>query len=78
MRDSVLLRSQDSNLGPLGYEPNELPLLHSAMYLKYGNQIDFRTGSAWKRDANISQVLVSANNLFNTLIFKTEIPFTMG
>ena len=25
------LRRQDSNLRPLGYEPNELPLLHSAM-----------------------------------------------
>jgi len=26
------LRGQDSNLRPLGYEPNELPLLHPAMY----------------------------------------------
>ena len=27
------LRGQDSNLRPLGYEPNELPLLHpAAMY----------------------------------------------
>ena len=25
------LRRQDSNLRPLGYEPNELPLLHSAI-----------------------------------------------
>ena len=24
------LRGQDSNLRPLGYEPNELPLLHPA------------------------------------------------
>ena len=30
----VLLRRQDSNLRPLGYEPNELPLLHSAMSLR--------------------------------------------
>gem|GEM_PF-4731255 len=27
----ILLRRKDSNLRPLGYEPNELPLLHSAM-----------------------------------------------
>ena len=27
-----LLRGQDSNLRPLGYEPNELPLLHPAIY----------------------------------------------
>ena len=27
------LRRQDSNLRPLGYEPNELPLLHSAISL---------------------------------------------
>lgn len=26
-----LLRRKDSNLRPLGYEPNELPLLHSAI-----------------------------------------------
>ena len=25
------LRGQDSNLRPLGYEPNELPLLHPAL-----------------------------------------------
>ena len=25
------LRGQDSNLRPLGYEPNELPLLHPAV-----------------------------------------------
>ena len=31
-----MLRRQDSNLRPLGYEPNELPLLHSAMYLFAG------------------------------------------
>ena len=30
---SVLLwRGQDSNLRPLGYEPNELPLLHPAVF----------------------------------------------
>ena len=28
------LRRQDSNLRPLGYEPNELPLLHSAISLR--------------------------------------------
>jgi hypothetical protein len=27
---AVGLRGQDSNLRPLGYEPNELPLLHPA------------------------------------------------
>ncbi len=27
-----LWRGQDSNLRPLGYEPNELPLLHPAMF----------------------------------------------
>ena len=27
------LRGQDSNLRPLGYEPNELPLLHPAALL---------------------------------------------
>ncbi len=26
-----LLRGKDSNLRPLGYEPNELPLLHPAI-----------------------------------------------
>jgi hypothetical protein len=26
------LRGQDSNLRPLGYEPNELPLLHPTIY----------------------------------------------
>ena len=25
-------RGQDSNLRPLGYEPNELPLLHPAVF----------------------------------------------
>ena len=29
-RASVRWRGQDSNLRPLGYEPNELPLLHPA------------------------------------------------
>ena len=29
------LRGQDSNLRPLGYEPNELPLLHPAMSVFY-------------------------------------------
>ncbi len=28
----LLLRRQDSNLRPLGYEPNELPLLHSCNF----------------------------------------------
>ena len=28
-------REEDSNLRPLGYEPNELPLLHPAMYRFY-------------------------------------------
>ncbi len=27
-------RGQDSNLRPLGYEPNELPLLHPAMFFR--------------------------------------------
>ena len=35
------LRRQDSNLRPLGYEPNELPLLHSAMI--YGGSNRDRT-----------------------------------
>ena len=30
------LRGQDSNLRPLGYEPNELPLLHPAAYVVVG------------------------------------------
>ena len=34
----LLLRRQDSNLRPLGYEPNELPLLHSAIYLLLDNE----------------------------------------
>ncbi len=28
----ILLREPDSNERPLGYEPNELPLLHPAIY----------------------------------------------
>ena len=28
----ALLRGKDLNLRPLGYEPNELPLLHPAMF----------------------------------------------
>lgn len=28
----MMLRRQDSNLQPLGNEPNELPLLYTAMY----------------------------------------------
>ena len=28
------LRGKDSNLRPLGYEPNELPLLYPAMYMR--------------------------------------------
>ena len=32
----LLLRRQDSNLRPLGYEPNELPLLHSAIFFLWG------------------------------------------
>lgn len=27
----IWLRDQDSNLGPRGYEPRELPLLHPAI-----------------------------------------------
>ena len=33
MRSTGWLRGQDSNLRPLGYEPNELPLLHPATKL---------------------------------------------
>ena len=33
--DSFWWREEDSNLRPLGYEPNELPLLHPAMYRFY-------------------------------------------
>ena len=29
------LRGKDLNLRPLGYEPNELPLLHPAVLLQY-------------------------------------------
>ncbi len=29
----ILLRSQGSNLGPSGYEPDELPLLYFAMWV---------------------------------------------
>jgi hypothetical protein len=31
---AIWLRDQDSNLGPHGYEPCELPLLHPATPLK--------------------------------------------
>ena len=31
--NSSKLRRLDSNERPLGYEPNELPLLHSAIYV---------------------------------------------
>ena len=33
----TLWREQDSNLRPLGYEPNELPLLHPAVSLQVQN-----------------------------------------
>ena len=33
------LRGQDSNLRPLGYEPNELPLLHPAPILGYQSSV---------------------------------------
>ena len=37
------LRDQDSNLGPRGYEPRELPLLHPASSLElYYNSKDIR------------------------------------
>ena len=32
-------RGQDSNLRPLGYEPNELPLLHPAMFRFRGAKV---------------------------------------
>ena len=35
----LVLRRKDSNLRPLGYEPNELPLLHSAIFLFSGAKI---------------------------------------
>ncbi len=38
------LRGQDSNLRPLGYEPNELPLLHPATVCR---------GHARKRDPRL-------------------------
>ena len=31
----LLLRGLDSNERPLGYEPNELPLLHPAIYFNF-------------------------------------------
>lgn len=34
----MLLRKMESNHRPLGYEPNELPLLHSAMLLQLFSQ----------------------------------------
>ncbi len=37
LRIFYMLRRQDSNLRPLGYEPNELPLLHSAICLLFDN-----------------------------------------
>jgi hypothetical protein len=35
----LLLRRPDSNERPLGYEPNELPLLHSAIFV--GAKVEF-------------------------------------
>ena len=32
--EAARLRGKDLNLRPLGYEPNELPLLHPAIYYK--------------------------------------------
>ena len=32
-RAASLLREEDSNFRPLGYEPNELPLLHPAVQI---------------------------------------------
>ncbi len=32
-------REEDSNLRPLGYEPNELPLLHPAMFRFTGAKV---------------------------------------
>ena len=34
------LRGQDSNLRPLGYEPNELPLLHPATFDARTNKLN--------------------------------------
>lgn len=31
----ILLRKQESNLRPLGYEPSEIPLLHSAVMVYF-------------------------------------------
>ena len=38
----VWLRGQDSNLRPLGYEPNELPLLHPAPLNRIPSTAAFR------------------------------------
>ena len=46
-------REQDSNLRPLGYEPNELPLLHPAMFL----------------DAKLNKKIDIAKFIFKGLIF---------
>src|SRR5205814_7552464 len=44
------LRGKDLNLRPLGYEPNELPLLHPAVFIHY-TVLD--GGRQWGRTARI-------------------------
>ncbi len=51
-RDFVVWwREQDSNLRPLGYEPNELPLLHPAMFVSA--KLDVFVGMAMDLDDKI-------------------------
>ena len=72
------LRRQDSNLRPLGYEPNELPLLHSAMSLRSFSIAGAKVGIGFETSKFSCKIFLFVGireeflNYFATFVAQTE------